>query len=156
MELTGTEVLQAHPLQVAAILARLAEGHGRALAEEQAIKNAGDAALAARWREVAAAVTPLIHANLHMELALDLLDSIGETSIPPHLDHVIVQLGLRGGKTGESVPSDARAEQDSLQERAQRHLDLATALGDGDAKRLHLDTAARFATMREAKARDGT
>lgn len=155
MELTGTEVLQAHPLHVAIVLARLAGGQGRALAEEQAIKNAGDAGLASRWREVAAAVTPLIHANLHMELALDLLDSIGETSIPPHLDHAIVQLGLRGSESGESSPSDAQAEQDSLRERAQRHLDMATALSDGAAKRLHLDTAARFATMREVKARDG-
>ncbi len=104
-----------------------------------------------RWHDIARVIDTLCQANLHMEAALDLLDSVKETAVPPHLDAAIVQLGLRHEPT---VPSTKPVDLASLTERyyhqrAEQHLKLAEAEPDAEGKGVHLDIAARYATLRE-------
>lgn len=121
------------------------------LALEQADKLADRPDLAARWRTIADTVNTLTMANHLMELALDLCDTVGETSVPPHLDAAIVQLGIRksDGRAPETGLAALNLDERHLRQQTEHHLELAKAEPDVAGKRLHLDIAARYATLRE-------
>lgn len=121
------------------------------MVEEQVVACSGTPDLQSRWSEVRNALMTLTQANTHMEAALGLFDEISEVTVSPHLDHAIVQLGLRGSDSGErsaDVSLDGCAIT-YFSERVQRHLAIARRSTDSSVKTTHLDAASYYAAARE-------
>jgi hypothetical protein len=136
---------------LAMTLIRTFGGGALTLVEEQVSTAADYPGLQARWTEVRDALAILAEANTHMEAALDLLDRIEETSVPPMLDRAIVQLGLRedapkAAATGATV---AGCSSEYLENKARDHLVLAQQCAELDEKTRHLHAASSYATLRE-------
>lgn len=90
-------------------------------------------------------------ANLHMEIALDLLDMADATFVSPKLDAAVSSLGVREHATVKILIGESDGKQAACYYvgRADQHLDLANRSGDPEVKRVHLDIASRYATLRE-------
>lgn len=140
---------------LAMTLVRTFGSRALALVDAQVSESAGQADLQARWCEVRDALAVLGEANLHMAAALDLLDQIEETSVPPMLDHAIVQLGLRDDNdhADRSNTTVAACGSAFYEAKARRHLDQAEESKDIAEKTEHLNAAARYATLHERTAK---
>lgn len=103
------------------------------------------------WHAIATAITTLTQANLHMEIALDLLDMTGATFASPTLDAAVSSLGVRENATVKILMGESDGTQAALYYvgRAGQHLELANRTDDPAVKRVHLDIASRYATLRE-------
>ena len=106
---------------------------------------------ARHWRAIAAAITALTQAHVHMEIALDLMDTAGSIPASAHLDAAISSLGVRRDDTVRVLIGEANPEQAERYygERVDQHLTLAGRADDPAVKGLHLDIASRYATLRQ-------
>ena len=90
------------------------------LVQKQVDDCIGQPTASEHWRKVAAAIATLNVANLHMEIALDLLDLTGELSAAPSLNHAIVTLGIRKAEDQDRVDALAGIVSDSLRDHAEQ------------------------------------
>lgn len=121
------------------------------LVEEQAQNNTGEPAVQKRWHEVADAIGCLTEAHLHMEIALALLDIVGETRVPPHLDFAISALGMR---TLAEPPCEKRrtfrtASETEPSQEASQQFDMASADVERSTEAIQCDLSLHRAALRE-------